>query len=168
VLRIRVEPLTRDAFVRFGDVIETEGSSRHTINQGHAERYHDLARLDLTADGGHPLLNIFRASPWPNPIRIETMERHPVSSQAFVPLTATPFLVVVAAPTERLLPEDLRAFVTNGRQGVNYHRGVWHHALLALAPADFLVVDRGGPGVNCDEVQFEQPDIFLDRTASSG
>ena len=162
-----IKPLTREAFAPFGDVIETEGSHHHSINQGNAERYHDLARVDVADEGGRPLINIFRATPWPRPIRILSMERHPLSTQAFVPLTSVPFLVVVAAPTDRLRPEDLRGFITNGRQGVNYHREVWHHALLAiLQSCDFLVVDRGGPGTNCDEVFFEEEEILLDYPAT--
>jgi ureidoglycolate lyase len=162
-LKIFVEPLTRAAFVPFGDVIETDGSAHYTINQGHAERFHDLAHIDVQEAGGKPLISIFRATPWPNPVRIAAMERHPLSSQAFVPLTTVPFLVVVGAPTDALQPEHLRAFVTNGRQGVNYARGVWHHALLALdQQCDFLIVDRGGLEPNCDEVFFGRDEIVLD------
>ena len=169
MLRLQAELLTREAFAAFGDVIETEGHSPRTINLGHAERYDDLARVDVSEEGGRPLINIFRANPWPEPLRIQSMERHPLSSQAFIPLTDSPFLVVVAAPTERLRPDDLRAFVTNGRQGINFHRAVWHHALLALAPAsDFLVVDRGGPGVNCDEVDFENEEVLLSYRLARG
>ena len=154
--------LTRPAFAPFGDVIETEGRDHYTINSGYAERYNDLADLDLAEAGGRPLVNIFRARPWPSPVHIREMERHPLSTQAFVPLTRMPFLVVVAPPSDAPRPEQLRAFVTNGVQGVNYRRGVWHHALLALAEeCDFLVIDRGGPERNCDEVSLAAYDIEL-------
>ena len=96
-LDIAIEPLSQAAFAPFGEVVETAGSRSFEINDGFATRYHDLARLDLLDGGGRPLLNIFRARPWPRPIRIRLMERHPLSSQAFVPLTERPFLVVVAA-----------------------------------------------------------------------
>ncbi|MFX8813062.1 ureidoglycolate lyase, partial [Acinetobacter baumannii] len=90
--------------------------------------------------------------PWFPPIRLRVMERHPLGSQAFVPMCGDPFLVVVAPPGPAPAPADLRAFVTNGRQGVNYARGTWHHPLLALDRiSDFLVVDRGGDGRNLDE-----------------
>ncbi len=86
------------------------------------------------------------------------LERHPLSSQAFVPLSAARFLLVVAAPGESVLPGGIRAFVSDGRQGVNYRRGVWHHPVLALdAETDFLVIDRGGEGTNCDEVSPAAP-----------
>ncbi len=160
--RLKPRLLTREAFAPFGDVIETEGSRHYTINDGTTERFHDLARVDVAAEAGRPLINIFRAQPLEMPLRIEMMERHPLSSQAFVPLSAAPFLVLVAPPGETVGPEDLVAFITNGKQGVNYHRGVWHHPVLALQPdSDFLVVDRGGEGANYDEVTFEDAVIWL-------
>ncbi|PWT72014.1 MAG: ureidoglycolate lyase, partial [Proteobacteria bacterium] len=161
-MMLSVHPLTRAGFEPFGDVIDIDGAQHYTINAGHAERYNDLADLDIAAAGGRPLVNIFRARPWPFPIRILEMERHPLSSQAFVPLRGAPFLIVVAPPGDELRPEQLRAFSSAGRQGVNYHRGVWHHALLALeADSDFLVIDRGGPEANCDVVSLDQYEIVL-------
>ena len=156
-LVLTAEPLSRAAFTPFGDVIETAGSRSFEINDGFATRHHDLAQLDLLEAGGRPLLNIFHAKPWPQPIRIRLLERHPLSSQAFMPLGARPFLVVVAPPGETPAPGDIRAFLTNGRQGVNFHRGVWHHPLLVLGQdADFLVVDRGGEDENCDLFHFDE------------
>jgi ureidoglycolate lyase len=152
---LAVERLTRAAFAAFGDVIAIEGSRHYTINDGHAERHHDLATVDVDAAGGRPLINIFRARPWPLPLRIAMVERHPLSSQAFIPLAPVPFLLIVAAAGDAPRPGDLRAFVTDGLQGVNYARGTWHHPVLALdRTTDFLVVDRGGPGENCDVTSF--------------
>jgi ureidoglycolate lyase len=95
------------------------------------------------------------------------VERHPLSSQAFVPLSRLPFLVVVARPGDVPRADDLRAFVTNGRQGVNYARGTWHHPLIAFDESgDFLVIDRGGPGADCDEVHFDDREIVLDAPAA--
>ena len=153
--RLPVEPLSRAGFAAFGDVIAVEGSGHYPINDGYAERHHDLAKVDVAADGGRPLINIFRAKPWPLPLRVAMVERHPLSSQAFIPLAPAPFLVVVAAAGGAPSPDQLRAFVTDGSQGVNYARGTWHHPVLALDHVtDFLVVDRGGPGENCDLISF--------------
>lgn len=154
---IEIARLTREAFAPFGDVVQVEGNQTITINDGFATRHHDLAEVDVTEAGGRPLINIFHARPWPQPVRIRMMERHPLSSQAFVPMGQRPFLVVVAPPDGEPSPERLRAFVTNGRQGVNYHRGVWHHPLLVLEQeADFLVIDRGAEDRNCDVVHFDE------------
>lgn len=162
-IRLHPAPLTSAAFTAFGDIIETDGNPHYTINDGYAERYSDLSRIDVMESGGRPLLNIFAAKPRRFPLAVRMVERHPLSSQSFVPLTRLPFLVVVAPPGSSPRSSDLRAFVTNGRQGVTYARGTWHHPLIALGePCDFLVIDRGGPGENCDEVHYEDREIVLD------
>lgn len=152
-LRLRARPLTATAFAEFGDVIDSAGHTPLLINDGMTERYHALARVDTGGSEGHALVNLFHAQPYTLPMRLTHMERHPLGSQAFMPLDAQPFVVVVAPIGEHVQPEDLRAFITDGRQGVNYRRGVWHHSLIALhTPARFIVIDRGGPGDNCDIV----------------
>jgi ureidoglycolate lyase len=154
---LHVERLTRAAFAPFGDVIELDGARHFPINGGTTERYHDLANVDVTENGGRPLINLFRAQPRALPIEITMMERHPLGSQAFIPLTARRYLVVVA-PAGELDPARTRAFWSDGWQGVNYAKGVWHHPLLALDQvSDFVVVDRGGEQPNCDELSLTEP-----------
>lgn len=161
-MNLKIERLTRAAFAPFGDVIDGDGAAKHyTINDGYAERYHDIAKIDVDAAGGRPLLNIFRAKPRELPLRVTMMERHPLSSQAFIPLLPRAFLVLVARPGEPPAAGDLRCFRTLGSQGVNYAKGTWHHPLIALdSEQDFLVVDRGGNGDNCDEIAFTE-EIFV-------
>lgn len=139
-----VAPLTAAAFAAYGDVIEaSEQATPRTINGGFALRYHDLAQVDVTNSGGRPAISIFRARPRAMPFQLQRMERHPLGSQAFMPLNARPFLVVVAPPGADLAPGQIRCFRAAGHQGVNYARGAWHHPLIAItAQSDFLVVDR--------------------------
>lgn len=148
------EVLTPEAFVPFGEVIEASDRVEHfTINGGNTERFHDLARIDPGQDG-KVIVSIFRGLPRVLPFRVEMMERHPKGSQAFVPMSGRPYLVVVAPAGAPPAAGDLRVFLAQGHQGVNYATGVWHHPLLALeAVSDFLVIDRSGPGHNCDEVR---------------
>jgi len=153
VLTLRAEPLTADAFAAFGDVIETAGRDSFQINQGMADRYHDLARVETLGADARTAVSWVHARPEQAPVTLRLMERHPHGSQIFMPLGPQPFIVVVAAGTEPPARDTLRAFVSNGHQGVNYRRGVWHHPMIALeAPTDFLVVDREGERPNCDEV----------------
>jgi len=155
-LELRPEPLTREAFAPFGDVIDTKGAESYPINEGTADRYHNLAEVDVNDTGGQALISIFRSRPRDYPFKIRMMERHPIASQAFIPLDRRPYLVVVAAPDTAPLAADLKAFLATGSQGINYHRGVWHHPLLVLEDeSDFLVIDRGGAGLNLDEVRLE-------------
>ncbi len=153
---LKVQPLTRAAFAPFGEVIEKAGAHHYPINAGSCLRHHDLARVELGGAQARALVNIFSvAQAFALPLAVELVERHPLGSQAFIPQGEVPFLVVVAAADQEPVAENLRAFVSNGRQGVNYHTGVWHFPLTPLtADADFIVVDRGGPGHNCDEVHF--------------
>lgn len=160
---LKPAPLTAAAFAPFGDVIETaQARERREINYGYTQRFHDLARLDLTGAAGTPLVSIFRSTPLARPVAVKVMERHPLSSQAFFPLDDRPYLVVVADKGDFDIAH-LRAFVAAPRQGVNYHAGVWHHFSLALdATSDFLVIDRGGSEKNCDEVFLDADNITID------
>ncbi|GJH26182.1 ureidoglycolate lyase [Caballeronia sp. EK] len=154
---LTLEPLTREAFAPFGDVIELEGARHFPINAGTTERFHDLANVEVGFEsGGRPLINVFRGQPRPQPVVISMMERHPLGSQAFVPLADVRYLVVVA-PAGEFDPAAMRAFYARGWQGVNYARGVWHHPLIVLdKAADFIVVDRGGDLPNCDEIDLPE------------
>ncbi len=149
------KPLTHDAFAPYGDVIDTGGDDVRRINEGHTQRFHNLANLDLTEDEGRASVNIFRSEPLELPIVIKIMERHPKSSQAFFPLGGDPYLVVVA-PSGDLDPAKIEVFLASSNQGVNYHRGTWHHYSLATRKvSDFLVIDRlaknEADDENCDE-----------------
>lgn len=158
---LRPEPLTRAAFAAFGDVIEA-GDAFETINRGTTRQYNKLTEIDVSDDGGRTQISIYRVVPYELPLAIVMLERHPLSSQLFMPLSAAPFLVVVAPPGEHVERASVRAFVTNGAQGVNYRRGTWHHPVIALRSlCEFLVVDRAGPGANCDEFFFEGDPLLL-------
>lgn len=158
---LKIEPLTRAAFSAFGDVIEASDSVNHyAINKGNTERYHDLADVQVGEDG-KAILSIFRGQARQLPFVVSMMERHPKASQAFVPMSGRPYLVVVADRASEPHARDLRLFLARADQGVNYAPGVWHHPLLALhAASDFLVVDRSGPGHNCDEVMLAEPAVI--------
>ncbi|WP_026202704.1 ureidoglycolate lyase [Bradyrhizobium sp. WSM2793] len=150
-----IEPLTRPAFAPFGEVVETEGLTPLSINQGYAARYNGLANIDVGAEGGHINISWFVASARPAPIAIRLMERHPLGSQLFMPLSGGNWLVVVC--TDPRTPSSYRAFAANGKQGVNYARNCWHQPLLVLEDASsFLVVDRKGGGDNLEEYRLDE------------
>lgn len=152
---IVAQPLTAAAFAPFGEVLEATGEPDRLINRGLCGRWHDRARLDFAdARAG---ISLFRAEPRTLPCLLEMVERHPDGSQAFLPMTPDPFLVIVA-PNDGGRPGTPLAFVTAPGQGVNYARGTWHGVLTPLAPPGlFAVVDRIGPGANLQEHWFEAP-----------
>jgi ureidoglycolate lyase len=149
---LRAAPLAAEAFAPFGTVIAAGRGEARVINAGLCTRWHDLCRPDM--EGGAACISVFEAEPRALPYRFDLIERHPLGSQAFLPLTAHPFLVIAsegpgAAP---------RAFVTAPHQGIQFHRGAWHGVLTPLhAPGLFAVIDRAGPGDNLEEHRFDAP-----------
>ena len=156
---LTAERLTAEAFAPFGRVIEArEDAMKISINQGHAVRYDRLAELDVADEGGVGAISLFRANPLAEPV-LRMFERHPLGSQSFVPLGGKPYLVAVA-PAGDFDAAAVRVFRAGAGQGVHYAKGVWHHFLLVLEEGDFLVVDRMGPGDNCDEVALDEGDVI--------
>jgi len=154
-MNIKAEPLTAAAFAPFGDVLDASGAPDKIINAGLCGRYHDRARLEFS--DGRAGISIFKAEPRSLPYICTLLERHPEGSQAFIPMSADPFLVIVA-PDDGGKPGLPRAFLTNGAQGINLHRGVWHGVLTPLsAPGLFAVIDRIGPGANLQEYPLSAP-----------
>lgn len=146
-----VQPLTAAAFAPFGTVIAVPaGAAGRPINGGTSLRFDLLADLALSADGGHPMLALFRAQARCFPIEVAEMERHALGSQSFVPLGERRFVIVVAAAGAAPTADDLSAFITDGCQGVSLAPGTWHHALLAVDAGDFVVVERAAQAVDCD------------------
>ncbi|MFL0428614.1 ureidoglycolate lyase [Moraxella sp. 179-F 1C4 NHS] len=160
---LTAKPLTKADFAPFGDVIElykdneATPQNRFTINQGFAERHHQIATV--SHDDGSVGLSIFLAQPRALPAVLSVMEYHPFGSQAFFSLDKQDYLVVVAkAGDEPKSADELHAFYARHYQGVQYHAGTWHHPLLALNQVcQFLVVDRvGGEGINCIELDINE------------
>lgn len=156
---LRIEPLTAAAFAPYGDVLEASGPPDRVINEGLCERFHDRARLDFGPDG-RAGISIFHAEPRALPLTLTLVERHPEGSQAFIPMSADPFLVIVAADAEGQ-PTAVRAFRTAQGQGVNILRNTWHGVLTPLAePGLFAVIDRIGPTPNLEEHLLAAPAVI--------
>ena len=153
---LRPVPLARAAFAPFGEVIEASDRAEvMPINYGWTTRFNALA--DVAVGDGQAIISLFRSRPL-EPLVLKLFERHPLGSQAFMPLQGRPYLVAVA-PRGDFDASKVRVFRAEAGQGVNYAKGTWHHYLLALeAESDFLVVDREGPGENLDEVELSEAD----------
>lgn len=164
---ILVEPLTANAFAPFGQVIERDGAHHYPINAGMTERYHDLARIELGGVHPRPLISLFHGQPYALPLALNLVERHPLGSQAFYPLSASPWLVIVAEDRGGT-PVRLRAFRPAPDQGVNIAMNTWHGVLTPLeVESDYLVVDRGGEGNNLEEHHFDTPWTIIDPASAS-
>ncbi len=159
---IIVQPLMVAAFAEFGDVIELGDVPTVMINRGNCARFSDLATLSFVEDGRCGI-SLFQAKPYAMPHTLDLLERHPLGSQAFIPMHTQPFLVIVA-PDDKGIPGQAVAFATNGRQAVNYHRNTWHGVLTPVGTEGlFAVVDRiGGQGNNLQEHNIASPFRIVD------
>ena len=151
---MKIDKLTKEAFSPFGDVVEIEGAQHFTINQGFAERFNNLANIDVNAEGGEVNISIFTTIARPKPIAITLMERHPLGTQLFYPLQNEDWLVLVC--DDPLREASYRLFQASGKQGINYGRNIWHHPLLVHSENCFLIIDRSGPGHNLQEIMLPQ------------
>jgi ureidoglycolate lyase len=162
---LHIEPLRAETFAPYGNVIEaSEAASHFPVNRGDAVRYDKLAGVEVLDAAGHASISIFRARPHALPLRLTVLERHCLGSQAFMPLSPNPYLVIVSCAGPPPVPAQLRCFRAQAGQGVNFAPGTWHHPLLALEiTADFLVVDRGGPAQDsdCDEIELDTTPVWV-------
>lgn len=144
-----LQPLAADAFAPYGFVVAAGAGAGRPINDGTSRRF-DLPDPDLVGDDGRPALAVFRAQAVTLPFAVRALERHRLGGQSFVPLGGAPFAVVVALGSARPDVQTMRAFRVDGRSGVHFGRGVWHHPLLALADGDFVVLERRGAAIDCE------------------
>ena len=145
---IKAKPLSTAAFAPYGEVLECSGESI-TINQGNCQRFHDLAGLDM--DGGQVGISLFHAKLRTLPYDLDLLERHPLGSQAFIPMSEDGFLILVADDDDGV-PVNVQAFISAPNQGINLHKNTWHGVLTPLSGSGmFVVVDRIGDGCNLEE-----------------
>lgn len=153
-----IQKITSELLTPYGDLIEINNDSPDIINSGSAQRFSDLSRIHLLGSDVQACVHIYRAKPVQEPIFLYQLERHPYGSQLFMPLDRQPFIVVVA-PTTSIKPQEdeICAFLVEGGRGVNLFPGTWHHSLISLVAADFLVVERTFPQDNVNECSLVEP-----------
>ena len=153
--------IDRSNFAEFGDIISTNDIKPMDINAGYAKRFDNLANLNTSKDGGKTIVSIFSALKRAFPMTVDMMEKHPLSSQAFIPMKETTFLCFVAPPGE--LPEinKIQSFIIPPKMGINYKPGIWHFPLISTENTNFLVIDRKGKGENLIIHKFKKEKIIL-------
>ncbi len=159
-------PLAPDNFAPFGEVLGFDRSRARVVNNGNALRSDMQDRLRFSA--GEPRLAIYRVEAKPWPILVAELERHPYSSQAFFPVTARRFLVVVAPDAADGSPDIQRcqAFIGERGQGFVYRPGVWHAAIIALEEdGDFLMlIWEQGAAADCHTERLSQPIQIISKS----
>ncbi|WP_415315542.1 ureidoglycolate lyase [Candidatus Pelagibacter sp. Uisw_137] len=158
---IKPKPINKENFKKFGDMITTADIKPIEINEGYAKRFDGIANLDTSKDNGETTISIFSALKRSFPMKIDMMEKHPLGSQAFIPMKQTTFLVLVAPEGNKPDLNKIEAFIVPPEIGVNYNPGIWHFPLIATEDMNFLVVDRKGSGDNLVIENIEKEEIIL-------
>ena len=158
---IKPIPITKENFSKFGDMITTENIKPLEINNGYAKRFDGIATIDTSNKNGETTISIFSALKRSFPMKIDMMEKHPLGSQAFIPMKETTFLVFVAPREEKLDLNKIEAFIIPPGIGVNYNPGTWHFPLISTEDMNFLVVDRKGSGENLVIENLDKENITL-------
>ena len=161
-LIIKPKPITKENFKKFGDMISTEDIKPLEINNGFAKRYDGIAKLDTKKNNGESTICIFSALKRSFPMKIDMMEKHPLGSQAFIPMKETVFLSFVAPEGDKPDLNRVEAFIIPKGIGVNYNPGVWHFPLISTEDMNFLVVDRKGEGDNLIIYDLKKENISID------
>jgi ureidoglycolate lyase len=164
-ITIKPKPITKENFKKFGDMITTDGIKSLEINEGYANRYDGIANLDTKKDNGESTISIFSALKRSFPMKVDMMEKHPLGSQAFIPMKETTFLAFVAPEGDKPDINKVEAFIIPRGIGVNYNPGVWHFPLIATEDMNFLVVDRKGEGDNLVLHNLDKENISLEFNA---
>ena len=158
---INPKPITKENFAKYGDVITTKDIKPLEINDGYAKRFDGIANLDTSIDGGETTICIFSALKRSFPMKIDMMEKHPLGSQAFIPMQETTFLVLVAPKGGKPNIDEIESFIVPPHIGVNYNPGIWHFPLISTKDMNFLVVDRKGSGDNLVIENIEKEEVIL-------
>ena len=153
--------INRSNFAMFGDLISTDDINPIDINAGYAKRFDNLANVDTSNDGGKTVVSIFSALKRTFPMKIDMMEKHPLGSQAFIPMKETTFLSFVAPLGKSPEINKIQSFIVPPKTGINYKPGIWHFPLISTEDTNFLVIDRKGNGNNLIIHKFEKEKIIL-------
>ena len=160
-ITINPKPITKENFSKFGDMITKANIKPIEINDGYAKRFDGIANLNTTKDNGETTICIFSALKRSFPMKIDMMEKHPLGSQAFIPMQETTFLVLVAPKGDKPNVDEIESFIVPPDIGVNYNPGIWHFPLISTKDMNFLVVDRKGSGDNLVLEDLNKEEIFL-------
>ena len=154
--------ITRKNFFAYGDLIYSDNIKPININDGYAKRFDNLANINTSRDEGKTIVSIFSAIKRTFPMKIDMMEKHPLGSQAFIPMKETTFIVFVAPPDDKPEISKIESFIISPGMGINYKQGIWHFPLISTENMNFLVIDRQGNGKNLIIHNLEKEKIILE------
>ena len=158
---IKPKKITSKNFKKYGELISTKKIEPININNGYAKRFDNLCKINTSLQKGNAIVSIFSAKKRKFPMKIDMMEKHPLGSQAFVPMDETKFLVFVAPKGKKPNIKKIESFIVPKQTGINYKPGTWHFPLISTKNMNFLVIDRKGKGNNLIIHKFKNEKISL-------
>ena len=164
-MKIKIKPkkVSKKNFKKFGQIIDTSKKQYFKINDGYAKRYDNLGKIDTSVKKGKTIVSIFSAKKRKFPMKIDMMEKHPLGSQAFVPMKEPTFLVFVAPKGKEPNLKKVESFRIPKQTGINLNPGIWHFPLISTKNMNFLVIDRKGKGNNLIIHKFKKEKIYLSK-----
>ena len=160
-IKIKSKKINKKNFKKFGQIIDTNKKKFFRINDGFAKRFDNLGKINTSSNKGKTIVSIFSAKKRLFPMKIHMMEKHPLGSQAFVPMKETSFLVFVAPKGSKPNLKKVESFRIPKQTGINLNPGIWHFPLISTKDMNFLVIDRKGKGNNLIIHNFKKEKIIL-------
>ncbi len=162
-IKIKPKKVSKKNFKKFGQIIDASKKKYFRINNGYAKRYDNLGKIDTSSKKGKTIVSIFSAKKRRFPMKVDMMEKHPLGSQAFVPMKETSFFVFVAPKGDKPNLKKIESFKIPKQTGINLNPGIWHFPLISIKNMNFLVIDRKGKGNNLIIHKFRKEKIYLSK-----
>ena len=160
-MNLFINNINKENFAQFGQLISTKDIKSENINSDTSKSFYDLANIEILGENNQCRINIFKAKKRKFPLEINMLENHPFSSQTFIPLQNTTFIVVVAPISKVPNLKLLQAFKVPSEEGINFNPKVWHFPLIAIEDSSFLTIDKKDSKNNLEIYNFQNNDIVL-------
>ena len=163
IMNLQIKKISKDNFSKYGQLISTKDIESQNINEETTRSFYDLVNIEIYGDDKKCRVNIFKSIKRNFPLEINMFENHPLSSQAFIPLQKTNFIVVVAPISNEPDINLIETFLVSPEEGINFKPKVWHFPLIATENSNFLTIDKKDSANNLEIYNFQNNDkIFLD------
>jgi len=163
IMNLQIKKISKDNFSKYGQLVSTKDIESQNINEETTKSFYDLVNIEIYGDDKKCRVNIFKSIKRNFPLEVNMLENHPLSSQAFIPLQKTNFIVVVAPISSEPDINLIETFLISPEEGINFKPKVWHFPLIATENSNFLTIDKKDSANNIEIYNFQNNDkIFLD------
>tara|TARA_B110000495_G_C22746536_1_gene437550 strand:- start:13 stop:507 length:495 start_codon:yes stop_codon:yes gene_type:complete len=158
---LNIKEITKDNFSLYGDLISIRDKSSEGINNNTTQSFFDLANIEILGENNNARLNIFSAKKRIFPLNIDMLEMHPLSSQVFLPMNKTDFIVLVTAVDIKPDLNKIECFKVSNGDGINFKSHIWHFPLISVQDAKFITIDKKDADKNIEIYKFTENEKFI-------